>query len=287
MRKLALLEPGGLERWLAAAPSAGEGRAATALVSLPGGGPPVVVRRLRHGGLFGPLLGERYLDAERSLRELEVTARLRAAGAPVPEPVLALALRRGPYWAHALATVYEEGAVDALAFLRSAPDEARVLRAAAAFGAAVRRFHDAGGRHADLHLKNLLLRETRAGAEALVIDLDRGAAGAAPAPQRRARELGRLWRSLAKRGVAASRWASAASRASSPPTAPATAPCATPSSRASRPSAAAPRSTGCTTAAERKRGAVARAASGGTSYGAPVAPSFIPHLRNAPMKACS
>ena len=204
VRKLALLEPGGLERWLAAAPSAGEGRAATALVSLPGGGPPVVVRRLRHGGLLGPLLGERYLDAERSLRELEVTARLRAAGAPVPEPVLALALRRGPCWVHALATVYEEGAVDALAFLHSAPDEARVLRAAAAFGAAVRRFHDAGGRHADLHLKNLLLRETRAGAEAMVIDLDRGRAGAAPAPQRRARELGRLWRSLSKRGVAGS-----------------------------------------------------------------------------------
>jgi len=201
--KLGLLEPGGLERWLAAAPSAGEGRAATALVSLPDGGPRLVVRRLRHGGLLGPLLADRYRDGERSLRELEVTARLRAAGAPVPEPVLALARRRGPCWTHALATVYEEGAVDALGFLASAPDEARVLRAAAAFGAAVRRFHDAGGRHADLHVKNLLLRETRAGAEGIVIDLDRGGVGAPPAPRRRAHELGRLWRSLAKRGVAA------------------------------------------------------------------------------------
>jgi tRNA A-37 threonylcarbamoyl transferase component Bud32 len=70
-------------------------------------------------------------------------------------------------------------------------------------GAALRRFHDAGGRHADLHLKNLLLRETRAGADVVVIDLDRGAAGAAPGVARRARELGRLWRSLLKRGVAA------------------------------------------------------------------------------------
>jgi 3-deoxy-D-manno-octulosonic acid kinase len=204
VRKLALLEPGALERWLAAAPSAGEGRAATALVALQAGGPQLVVRRLRHGGLLGPLLGSRYLDGERSLRELAVTARLRAAGAPVPEPVLALALRRGPCWAHAFATVYEEGAVDALGFLASRPDEARVLRAAAAFGAAVRRFHDAGGRHADLHVKNLLLRETRAGAEGLVIDLDRGGVGAPPPPRRRARELGRLWRSLAKRRVAES-----------------------------------------------------------------------------------
>ena len=202
VRALGLLEPGGLERWLGGARSAGEGRAATALVELGSGGPAVVVRRLRHGGVLGAWLGARYLDAERSLRELEVTARLRAAGAPVPEPVLALALRNGVFHLHALATVYEEGAVDALAFLASAPDEARVARAAAAFGAAVRRFHDAGGRHADLHVKNLLLRETRAGAEGLVIDLDRGAAGPPPTPRRRARELGRLWRSLVKRDVA-------------------------------------------------------------------------------------
>jgi 3-deoxy-D-manno-octulosonic acid kinase len=202
VRKLGLLAPGGLERWLGASPSAGEGRAATALVALPDAGPRVVVRRLRHGGWLGPLLGSRYLDAERAARELETTATLREAGAPVPEPVLALALRRGPFWTHAFATLYEEGAVDALAFLASAPEEGRVLRAAAGFGAAVRRFHDAGGRHADLHVKNLLLRETRAGADAIVIDLDRGAAGAPPGPERRARELGRLWRSLAKRGVA-------------------------------------------------------------------------------------
>lgn len=202
VRQLGLLAPGGLERWLASAPSAGEGRAATALAPLPGGGVRVVVRRLRHGGWLGSLLGDRYLDGERAARELGATAQLRARGAPVPEPVFALAVARGPFWALALATLYEEGAVDALAFLASGPDEARVLRAAAAFGAAVRRFHDAGGRHADLHVKNLLLRETRAGADAIVIDLDRGIAGAPPGPERRARELGRLWRSLTKRKVA-------------------------------------------------------------------------------------
>jgi 3-deoxy-D-manno-octulosonic acid kinase len=202
VHRLALLAPGGFERWLAGAPSAGAGRSATALVALAAGGPAAVVRRLQHGGLLGPLLGERYLSATRARHELELTARLRAARAPVPEPVFALALRRGAFWTHALATLYEEGAVDALQFLDSAPGEARVLRAAAAIGAAVRRFHDAGGRHPDLHVKNLLLRETRAGAEAIVIDLDRGAAGAPPGLPARARELGRLWRSLLKRGVA-------------------------------------------------------------------------------------
>jgi 3-deoxy-D-manno-octulosonic acid kinase len=200
LRPLALLEPGALERWLAAAEAGGTGRAATASIAIPAG-PRVIVRRLRHGGLLGPLLGGRYLGPGRVLRELEATARLRAAGAPVPEPVLALALRRGVCWALAIATVHEEGAVDALEFFAARPDEARLLRAAAAAGAALRRFHDAGGRHADLHVKNLLLRETRAGCDVIVIDLDRGRAGAPPGPRRRAREIGRLWRSLLKRGV--------------------------------------------------------------------------------------
>jgi 3-deoxy-D-manno-octulosonic acid kinase len=201
VRGLALLEPGGLERWLAAAPSGGSGRAATALVALPGGGPRVVVRRLRHGGWLAPLLGDRYASPARVVRELDATARLRDTGAPVPEPVLALARRRRFGFSLALATVYEEGAVDALSFLASGPEDERLLRAAAAVGAALRRFHDAGGHHPDLHVKNLLLRETRAGAEALVIDLDRGRAGAPPGSAERAAEIGRLGRSLLKRRV--------------------------------------------------------------------------------------
>jgi 3-deoxy-D-manno-octulosonic acid kinase len=201
VRGLRLLEPGGLERWLAAAPSGGSGRAATALVSLPSGGPRVVVRRLHHGGLFAKWLGDRYASPARALHELDVTARLREAGAPVPEPVLAVARRRGVFFSLALATVYEEGAVDALSFLASEPEDERLLRGAAAVGGALRRFHDAGGHHPDLHVKNLLLRETRAGADAIVIDLDRGTAGTPPGLAERAAEIGRLWRSLLKRHV--------------------------------------------------------------------------------------
>src|SRR5262249_18956366 len=54
-------------------------------------------------------------------------------------------------------------------------------RAAAAAGRALRRFHDLGGRHRDLHAGNLLLRETEACAEALLVDLDRACCGAPPA----------------------------------------------------------------------------------------------------------
>ncbi|MEN8161006.1 MAG: lipopolysaccharide kinase InaA family protein [Myxococcota bacterium] len=202
MRGLGLLERGGLERWIADAPSAGTGRTHTALVTLGDDGPRVVVRQLHHGGLLGSVLGARYARPARVIRELEVTAGLRAAGAPVPDPVLALARRRGVGFALAIATVHEADTVDALTFLEGAATPGQLERAAAAAGTAVHRFHDAGGLHADLHVKDLLIREAGADTEAIVIDLDRARRAAPPAPRRRAAELGRLWRSLWKRGVA-------------------------------------------------------------------------------------
>src|SRR5690606_36242029 len=61
---------------------------------------------------------------------------------------------------------------------------------------AVRAFHDAGGDHADLNARNLVLDGEGAG---WVLDLDRGAATAGPAPARvRARNLQRLARSWRK-----------------------------------------------------------------------------------------
>jgi 3-deoxy-D-manno-octulosonic acid kinase len=157
---------------------------------------------LRHGGLLGGLLGDRYLGPGRVVRELTVTAGLRAAGAPVPNPVLAHAERLRFGFRLALATVYEAHAIDALEFLRSAPEPQRIEAAAAAAGSAVRRFHDAGGHHPDLHVKNLLLRESDAGPKVIVIDLDRGQLAAPPSARKRAAEMGRLWRSLWKRQVA-------------------------------------------------------------------------------------
>jgi len=181
---------------------AGEGRAATALIDLGPGRSRVWLRRLLHGGALGPLLGRSFLGMRRPLAELDVNERLRAAGAPVPRPALALGQRLfGPIFACAVGTYYEEDTCDVLAFLRDAPDEARVLRAADALGRAVRRFHDVGGRHPDLHVKNLLLRERGAGYEAIVIDLDRAQIGADVTPNERMSQLVRLFRSLLKRNV--------------------------------------------------------------------------------------
>ena len=197
----ALLLPGELARRLADA-SGARGRAATALW-LARDGSRALLRPVRHGGLLAPLWGERLLGLGRPLRELRVAAELHARGAPVPRPLLVVAVRRGAFWHAALATAYEEGARDGVALLAAEPARARLVRALDAAARAVRRFHDAGGHHADLHLGNLLFREGESACEALVIDLDGAHAGAPPGAARRMRELMRLYRSLAKRGLAA------------------------------------------------------------------------------------
>lgn len=195
-----LLGPDAFER--AFASPHGSGRAPTALLALGPGGPRLHLRRLVHGGLLGPLLGESFLGMRRPLHELRVTRELREAGAPVPRAALALARRRvGPLRACAVATYLEEDTVDAADFLAAKPDAGRCLAAAAAAGRSIRRFHDAGGRHADLHVKNLLLRDRPGGMACVVVDLDKARVVTDPSPAERMRELMRLFRSLVKRGL--------------------------------------------------------------------------------------
>jgi 3-deoxy-D-manno-octulosonic acid kinase len=199
---LGLREPGRVAALFRAA-SGATGRSAIAVLPLPGRKERLVLRRLCHGGLFGPLLRSAFLGSQRARRELEVTAELRTRGAPVPRPVLLVASRIvGPLWRAALATVFEEGTQDAVAFLSSSPTRGQVLRACQAAGAAVRRFHDAGGYHPDLHVKNLLVRSGHPVPEVIVIDLDRARVADPPQPKERMTELMRLLRSLVKRGLA-------------------------------------------------------------------------------------
>jgi len=199
-RALGLLERGGVTALLARHPGA-EGRLHTARLEPPDLDERWVLRRLVHGGMLGPLLGDRFPGLGRPLRELEVTRILRGEGAPVPRPVGVVGERRGLFWRLGVLTVHEPGTVDALDFLRAGPDRTRVLRAAAAAGRAIRRFHDAGGRHADLHVKNLLVREEGDATEVCVIDLDKARHTPGLTPDERMAQVMRLFRSLLKRGV--------------------------------------------------------------------------------------
>jgi hypothetical protein len=196
---LGLLADDAFERAFAA-PS-GHGRAPTAILAVPGTGARLHVRRLVHGGALGPLFASRFFGHARPLAEMAVTQRLRDAGAPVPRPAFALARRAlGPLRHLAVATFFEEDTVDAAAFLAARPDAERLRRAVAAAARAIRTFHDAGGRHADLHVKNLLLRETTAPTACIVVDLDKARAASDATPAERMAEVMRLFRSVVKWG---------------------------------------------------------------------------------------
>ena len=184
--------------------AAGSGRTATAILALPDRAERIHLRPVRHGGLFAPLWRGAIWGIARPVAELHATARLRGAGAPVPRPVLVVARRaRGPFWSAVVGTQHVEGARDGIAWLAARPTPEELVHGARAAGAAIRRFHDAGGSHADLQIKNLLLRDRDGAVEVLVIDLDRARAGAPPGAARRMRELMRLVRALHKRGLAA------------------------------------------------------------------------------------
>jgi 3-deoxy-D-manno-octulosonic acid kinase len=198
---LGWLESGGFDRIGGAGTRGGSGRGETARCELPRSGVTIVVRSVLHGGLFGAVLGGTLVSPERAFRELAVTAALHDAGAPVPQPALAAARRTGLAWNARVATVFEPDAPDVVAFLARDPSPATVARAAEACGRAIRRFHDAGGRHADLHVKNLLIRTMGEGFDAIIVDLDGAEFGDPPDASRRMHELARLYRSALKRGL--------------------------------------------------------------------------------------
>ncbi len=223
LQDLGLFEAGGLER--AVDDYAARGRSATAksrpargpfaVLDLPGRSDRLHLRLFHHGGWLGGALGAQLFGLTRPLHELKVNAALELAGAPVPRPIFAIGERMtGPFFRAAFGTLHVEQSQNGIEFLQSAVhlpksnggansknEGCSTLQAAAAAGAAVRRFHDAGARHPDLHLGNLLLVREESQTRALVIDLDRAEVGPSPTPRRRMAELMRLHRSIVKLGL--------------------------------------------------------------------------------------
>jgi hypothetical protein len=199
-RALGLFERDGIDRALAAGERIVGGRGSAVVLAWPHPRIEVVAREVRRGGALAAWLGSVHFGALRSLRELHVTQTLREHSAPVPTPAFALARRKwGPLWRCAIGTLRAPGD-DLVAALRAAPDADARERALGAAATAVRAFHDRGGRHADLNASNVLLAARDGRLTGCVIDLDRARVCARVPARRRARELARLWRSLAKRG---------------------------------------------------------------------------------------
>jgi tRNA A-37 threonylcarbamoyl transferase component Bud32 len=193
VEELSLREPGGIERWLATGTPVEGGRGGSLRVELPRSRTPVHLRPLQHGGWLRAATQRRFLGTARSAAELEITAKLRAAGAPVADPVLVFARRRGLFWHVDVGTCFVEPSASFGRLLTTA-DPSRRVDAAHAAGHAVRNFHDAGGSHRDLHTGNLLV----ATGAVTVIDLDGARCLEHVSPARRMRELMRFERSLRK-----------------------------------------------------------------------------------------
>lgn len=158
----------------------------------------VVLRPYRRGGLVGRVNRSRYLGiAARPFGELRAAARLAAAGVPTPEALGAAVLWDAPgLYRGAFVTRELWGAANLWRFLQQAPAAQRGVACAAA-AAVIRRLHDAGARHPDLNLQNILVRRGNAGIDAWIIDLD-GLRFTRITPRHRRAAFERLCRSIRK-----------------------------------------------------------------------------------------
>lgn len=178
-----------------------DGRGATSILELPDTATRLHIRPLVHGGFFARLTGPRFMTLKRPLDELHTTQHLDGLGAPVPGAAFVLGRRRGWFWHAAVGSVHQDDTQDGVVYLLTLPNAQSLAAAARAAGKAVRKLHDLGCRHADLHVKNLLIRESKDACEVIIVDLDGAKLGDGLPPRRRMFELSRLHRSLIKRGL--------------------------------------------------------------------------------------
>jgi hypothetical protein len=149
------------------------GRGVAYAVPLPEGAADVVIRRSRHGGMLAAFTGDKFFGATRAPKELEISLTLQRRGVPTPEVVAyasypADALRRRAD----VVTREVPRSRDLLAALTGAAPAAK-RTAAAAVARLFQQLTEAGARHPDLNVKNILLADAATGFDAYVLDVDR------------------------------------------------------------------------------------------------------------------
>ena len=172
--------------------------------------PPMMVRRYVHGGILASITRDLYWGFERALDELTV-AEMAREGEVRTTPPIGILCRKvvGPLWRLAYLSEEVTDSEDLIHYCcrvadyppeTAAMEKRGVIREAAA---QIRRMHDIGIFHADLHLKNLLLQRQPAGApHVYVIDFDRAVDGPALSLEQRLKNLKRMARSVRKVHVA-------------------------------------------------------------------------------------
>jgi tRNA A-37 threonylcarbamoyl transferase component Bud32 len=158
----------------------------------------VAIRGYRHGGLLRGLTGGLFFFGNRPFQELVVTEKARRAGVPTLKVLAAIKEKGwGGWYRGYLITEYLPATVDLIHYLDRQPPGAKRQKVIAQAAKAVRKVHQKGIYHADLHLKNFLVEEGKR-AKVYLIDFDKSRIFAKLAPSRRMKNLKRLDRSAEK-----------------------------------------------------------------------------------------
>lgn len=162
-----------------------------------------IIRNYKHGGLFGKFFGGVFYNENRPLHEIYINEIASQKGVPSAE-VVAITKKRllGLFYTADFISKEIPCAVDVLQFLKESPTKViqeskkTIIHAVAML---IRVMHDAGIYHADLHLKNILLKRDSSGEfHAYIIDLDKSFALDKLTIDQRIKNLLRLDRSIVK-----------------------------------------------------------------------------------------
>jgi hypothetical protein len=182
-----------------------QGRGLAYAIALPATGTHAVVRHNRHGGMLAPFTRDLFLPPTRAPRELEIAQRLHALGVPTPEVLMyGTSSAPFPFRRADVVTREIEGGRDLSTYMARDVTQAERTDAWAATCALVKRMNDAGVRHHDLNVKNVLLAPGGAALDAYLLDVDRvtfgtpGSLGVVAGNAARLRRSARKWR--AERG---------------------------------------------------------------------------------------
>ncbi len=151
------------------------GRSVAYAVPLPQDELCVVVRRSTHGGLLAPLTRDLFLTPTRAPRELRTSLRLDRLGIPTPEVLAIATYIAGPLLRRADVVTREiANGQDLDEALRDAPNANARREMLEAAGRLLAAMAEAGVRHPDLNLKNILVApDENEDQQAWVLDVDR------------------------------------------------------------------------------------------------------------------
>lgn len=157
------------------------------------GGRVLVSRKYLHGGLLRLLTGDRFLSPKRCRAEVDIIRYLKNKGFPVVTPFATLVEKRSIVYRLNLLTVFEEGSISLLDYLKRAPHRDR-MTVISGFIHLFSRLQTLGVYHPDLHIGNVLV--TSAG-KLLLLDFDHAARRVLTKKDRESM-LWRLWRHMGK-----------------------------------------------------------------------------------------